>query len=99
MNELESKLFDLEECLMRNDDMVDGSTYSTIVGIANEVSELESKNARLQEQIKQFQAENARLRELFYEAWDWMRHVRYDKYIRMEKLCDESDGYVEKEES
>lgn len=47
MNRLESELFDLEESLMRNDGMADGSTYSTIVGIANEVSELESENAKL----------------------------------------------------
>ena len=47
MNGIESELFDLEECLMRNDGMADGSTYSTIVGIANKVSELESENAKL----------------------------------------------------
>lgn len=67
--------------------------------LCGHICDLESENARLQEQIKQFQAENARLRELFYEAWNWMQHVRYDKYIRMEKLCDKSNGYVEKEES
>jgi hypothetical protein len=49
VNRLESELFDLEECLMRNDGMADGGTYSTIVRIANEVSELESENAKLRE--------------------------------------------------
>lgn len=52
MNRLESELLDLEECLMRNDGMADGSTYSTIVGIANEVSELESKNTKLRELVQ-----------------------------------------------
>jgi len=53
MNKLESELFDLEECLVRNDDMADGNTYSTIIGIANEVSELESENTKLRELTKE----------------------------------------------
>lgn len=47
MNRLESELFDLKECLMRNDGMANGGKYSTIVGIANEVSELEKENRKL----------------------------------------------------
>ena len=52
MNRLESKLFDLEELLIRNDGMADDGTYSTIVGIANDVSELESQNAKLRELVR-----------------------------------------------
>jgi hypothetical protein len=47
MNRLESELFDLEELLMRNDGIADDGTYSTIVGIANDVSELEEENEKL----------------------------------------------------
>ena len=52
MNRLESELFDLEELLMRNDGMADDGTYSTIVGIANDVSELEEENAKLRNALK-----------------------------------------------
>jgi hypothetical protein len=47
MNRIERELYDLEEYLRRNDDSADSSTYLTIVGIANEVSELESENIKL----------------------------------------------------
>lgn len=53
MGKIEQELFDLEELLMRNDDMADGSTYITICGIANSVSELEAENAKLRELVRQ----------------------------------------------
>lgn len=49
MTRIESELHDLYECLMRNDDMADRDTYHTIVGIANDVAEVEDKNAKLRE--------------------------------------------------
>ena len=52
MNRLESELLDLEELLMRNDGMADDGTYSTIVGIANDVSELEEENENLRELVR-----------------------------------------------
>lgn len=51
MTRIESELHDLYECLMRNDDMADRDTYNTIVGIANEVAEVEVENERLRELI------------------------------------------------
>lgn len=51
MNRLESELLDLEELLMRNDGMADDGTYSTIVGIANDVSKLEEENENLRELV------------------------------------------------
>ena len=52
MNRLESELLDLEELLMRNDGMADDGTYSTIVGIANDVSKLEEENGNLRELVR-----------------------------------------------
>ena len=52
MNRLESELLDLEELLMRNDGIADDGTYSTIVGIANDVSKLEEENDKLWEYVK-----------------------------------------------
>lgn len=52
MGKIEQRLFDLEEYLRRNDDSADSSAYLTIVGIANDVSELESENAKLRELVK-----------------------------------------------
>ena len=49
MGKIEQKLFDLEEYLRRNDANADRSAYLTIVGIANDVSEIESENAKLRE--------------------------------------------------
>ena len=51
MNKIEQEIFDLEELLMRNDDVVDRSTYITICGIANDVSKLETENAKLRELV------------------------------------------------
>ncbi len=52
MNPIEERLLDLEEYLMRNDGRADHSAYTTIVGIANDVSELEDENAKLRELAK-----------------------------------------------
>lgn len=52
MTRIESELHDLYECLMRNDDMADRDTYNTIVGIANDVAEVEAENAKLREYVK-----------------------------------------------
>ena len=52
MSKVEQRLFDLEEYLMRNDDRADSSAYLTIVGIANDVSEIEAENAKLRELVK-----------------------------------------------
>jgi len=51
MTRIESELHDLYECLMRNDDMADHDTYNTIVGIANDVAEVEAENAKLRELV------------------------------------------------
>lgn len=83
MNGLESELFNLEESLMRNDGMADDSTYSTIVGIANEVSELESENAALRTQLAdvtesmgRVEERCAKLRELCSALYEFS----YDEY-------------------
>ena len=47
MSRLESEL----ERLMRNDDVADDGAYVTLVGIANEVAELEAENAKLLELV------------------------------------------------
>ena len=52
MNKLESELFDLEELLMQNDGVADDGIYSTIVGIANDVSELEVENDKLKKLVQ-----------------------------------------------
>lgn len=49
MSRIERELYDLEEHLRRNDDSADSSTYLTIIGIANDVSEIEAKNEKLRE--------------------------------------------------
>ena len=46
---IESEIHDLYEFLVLNDGMADHDTYHTIVGIANDVAELEDKNANLRE--------------------------------------------------
>ena len=51
MSKLESELLELEECLMRNDDVADNCAYVTLVGIANEVADLEAENAKLRELV------------------------------------------------
>lgn len=58
MGKIEERLFDLEEYLRRNDDSADSSAYLTIVGIANEVSNLESGNAKLREYITRLEQAN-----------------------------------------
>lgn len=63
MSKVEQRLFDLEEYLMRNDDRADSSAYLTIVGIANDVSELEAKNAKLRELVRDMMR--------FFEDGDW----------------------------
>lgn len=52
MTRIESELHDLYECLMRNDDMADRDTYHTIVGVANDVAEVEDKNDKLRELVR-----------------------------------------------
>ncbi len=68
MTRIESELHDLYECLMRNDDMADRDTYHTIVGIANDIAEVE--------------AENAKLRETCFDAHMWMDRAMYDGSAR-----------------
>ena len=65
MTRIESELHDLCECLMRNDDMADRDTYHTIVGITNDVAEVE--------------AENDRLRKFVYDMWNDM-NVYYTQH-------------------
>ena len=36
--------------------------------------------------MRDARAENAKLRELFYEAWEWMQRVRYDRSIRANEM-------------
>jgi hypothetical protein len=52
MKTVERELYDLEEYLRRNDDSADGSAYLTIVGIANDVSEIEAENESLRELVR-----------------------------------------------
>lgn len=76
MGKIEQMLFDLEEYLRRNDDRADSVAYLTIVGIANDVSELEDENAKLREQgarlfdkTLELGTENDKLRELVRDMW------------------------------
>ena len=61
MTRIESELHDLYEGLMRNDDMADRDTYHTIVGIANDIAEVEAENAKLREENAQLKDENEKL--------------------------------------
>ena len=58
MTRIESELHDLYECLMRNDGMADHDTYNTIVGIANDVAEVEAENAKLREYATKLEMAN-----------------------------------------
>lgn len=58
MTRIESELHDLYECLMRNDDMADRDAYYTIVGIANDVAEMEAENERLRKLVQYICDEN-----------------------------------------
>jgi hypothetical protein len=67
---------------MRNDGMADGSTYSTIVGIANEVSELESENAALRTQLADVTESMGRVEERCAK----LRALCRDMYLVVELL-------------
>lgn len=77
MSRIERELYDLEEHLRRNDDSADSSTYLTIVGIANDVSEIEAKNVKMRELLQEA-AEAARgIRDLRYgKRLAFIREVR-----------------------
>lgn len=93
MTRIESELHDLHECLMRNDDMADRDTYHTIVGIANDVAEVEAENVRLRYKVhvleggnrglqilnNSFKANNAELRDFVYDMWNDM-NVYYTQH-------------------
>ena len=68
MGKIEQELLDLEEYLIRNDDKADNSVYLTIVNIANNTSELETK-------IRQ-------LWELCEDMYEWMERAMYDGSTR-----------------
>ncbi len=72
MTRIESELHDLCERLMRNDDTADRDTYHTIVGIANDVAEMEAENAKLRELVQEA-ADAASLKD--------MRDWRYGKRL------------------
>lgn len=83
MTRLETGLLDLAKSLLRNDDVVHDADYQTLYSIATDVGEVESGNAKLQdenarlrsclsddaENARMIMGENAKLRELVQDMW------------------------------
>ena len=100
MTRLETGLLDLAESFLRNDDIVHDADYQTLYSIATDVGEVESENAKLQdenarlrsclsddaENARMIMGENAKLRELVADMWFWHYEGHIDSESRKRQM-------------